>query len=277
MTRLRVGPVPRGAERHALVARNPEGRVDGVGERRCWRPSRAARPEDKTSSATESRAMPERTSARRGSGRVCARRQGTATAHATAQCAASTASAAAKQRSWRPLSFALSLAFDVRAGREHRLLPMTSARNLCSHTGGSFGPLWLGRKGFLWRCGLVLIAAGGRHETTVEVSTASKTVQMLTHKLPQDPPSFPSPETRDRPVLLRNKGAAGGVLRLDGSTERYTIRMTTAGASMHCAPPVQLVTSAVALARPLLTPLPQCLPKPPSVDGRRASWMFRGL
>ena len=55
-----------------------------------------------------------------------------------ARCAASTASAAAKQRSWRPLSFALSLAFDVRAGREHRLLPMASARNLFSHSRREF-------------------------------------------------------------------------------------------------------------------------------------------
>ena len=62
--RLRVGPVPREAELGALAARNPEGRADGVVERRRWRPSRAARPEDMTSSATESWAMTEKTSAR---------------------------------------------------------------------------------------------------------------------------------------------------------------------------------------------------------------------
>ena len=117
-----------------MAARNSEGRADGVGERDRWRPSRAARPEDTTSSATESRAMTEKTSARRGSSRVCARRQDTAAARATERCAAVIASAAAKQRSWRPSSFAWSLTFDVRVEREHRLLPMASARHLQSHS-----------------------------------------------------------------------------------------------------------------------------------------------
>ena len=60
---------------------------------------------------------------------------------------------------------------------------------------GSLGPLWLGRRGFLWRCGFVLLAAGERDETTVEVSTASKALQTLPHKLPQKTPFLPSPET----------------------------------------------------------------------------------
>ena len=44
-------------------------------------------------------------------------------------------------------------------------------------------------------CGLVLLAAGERDETTVKVSTASKAVQTLTNKFPQETPSLPSPET----------------------------------------------------------------------------------
>ena len=45
--------------------------------------------------------------------------------------------------------------------------------------------------------------------------------------------------------------------------------MTTAEASTHCGSPVQLATSTLALASPLITPLLQCLPEPPSVNGRR--------
>ena len=59
----------------------------------------------------------------------------------------------------------------------------------------SFGPLWLGGGSFLRRCGLVLLTAGERDETTADVSTANKAAQALTHKSATGNPLSPQPET----------------------------------------------------------------------------------
>ena len=138
--------------------------------------------------------MTEKPSARRGSSRLCARRQGTVAARATARCAVLTASAAAKQRSWRLLPFALSLTFDVRAGRQHRLMPMASARHLCSHSRREFCGSLAGEERFpVVVSGLVLLVhASGTRSGQQATSQINHSDPEICHR---KPPLFPSPET----------------------------------------------------------------------------------
>ena len=108
----------------------------------------------------------------------------------------------------------MSLTFDVRAGREHRLCRWRAYGTSSATAGGSFWPLWLGRRGFLWQCGLA--PCSWSSGTRPAQHSRQGSVSAVIHSDTTGNPLFPQP--RDRPVLLRNtKGQSAPECPLGGS------------------------------------------------------------